>query len=113
VTITQTGTLAALAGLTRHIAKEVVMSDMRDPLYPRDPVGTPVEPTVTSGRNSASWGWILGGVAAVIVVLALLFSFSGGDQTASNTGSSPVITGQSNAPAAPAPAPAGENTGSR
>jgi hypothetical protein len=96
---------------------EVVMSDMRDPLNPRDPMGT--ETRYGTDRDPNSWGWILGGLVAVAVVLAVLFSFRTGDETASNSTSPAATTGQSSAPSTgpatanrPTPAPA-ENTGSR
>ena len=84
------------------------MNDMRDPLYPRDNLNTPVDPVVRSS-DSPRWGWILGGLAALAIVMVFLFGMGGDDRTASTQNPSAVVTGQSNTPAAPA-APA-ENTG--
>ena len=39
--------------------------------------------------SNASWGWLLGGIAAVVLVLVAL-SFGRNDQTASNTTEPPI-----------------------
>lgn len=102
------------------------MADMRDPLLPRDPLSRPElkdpEDRFYEERAAGTnWGWILGGLAAVLLVAFLLFGLGRNDRIAGTDTTPPVTTGQNTgaAPAAPRPAaqrpmPAPqENTGAR
>ena len=90
-----------------------------DPYTNRDPLD-PVNPReagyseLDGARNSSGWGWILGGLAALVLLFVFVFGFGGGERTASNTPTPPAATGtapQENTGAAPrtttpaAPAP--------
>ncbi len=88
-----------------------------DPYTNRDPL----DPTRSRAAGYADldraaggpgWGWILGGIAALVLLFVLVFEFGNGEQTASNTTMPPAAT-QSAPPAATAtrPAPPQENTG--
>lgn len=81
---------------------------MRDPV--RDPMLDPADPldprpsTIYDRRGGMSWGWIIGGLVALLLVFGFIFG-RGGDRVATDN------TGATNPPAtASRPAPA-ENTG--
>jgi hypothetical protein len=89
----------------------------RDPTY-RDPARPDYRDLDTPARawSNATWGWIAG---IAVVILVLIFAFSGGsERTANNEANPPATTGQgttqtpsgqinSGAPTSrPAPAPA-------
>lgn len=61
--------------------------------------------------SNAAWGWILGGVAAVVVVLIAL-TFAGTDtKTASNVPSAPPASTRPAVPPAPPAATTGQGSG--
>jgi hypothetical protein len=71
-------------------------------------MGDPANAPVLADRTRSGGIWAFAGLAAVLIVAALLFAFGRGDTTAPSAGGTPVITGQ-----ASPPAPAQENTGTR
>jgi hypothetical protein len=106
------GTSAVFAGF--HITESHRSISMtHDPYTNRDPLDpmNPREPgygEFDSARGSTGWGWILGGLAALVLLFVFVFGFGGtGDQTASNTATPPAATGTATRPA---PTPS-ENTG--
>ncbi|MBN8919468.1 MAG: hypothetical protein J0H62_01935 [Rhizobiales bacterium] len=86
------------------------MRDIRDPLDPRfDPqpglAPQSIDPPIQRSAGSADWAWILGGLAALAVVLAIVLS-AGMDR--------PISTANTGITAGQTPSAAGqENTGSR
>jgi hypothetical protein len=81
--------------------------DFRDPNRMNDPNRLNEMPDWESERNAnASWGWILGGLAAVVLVLVALSFGRNDSQTASNepAASRPAPTTGMNPPAARIPA---------
>jgi hypothetical protein len=76
--------------------------DPLDPMNPRDAGYSDLD----GARGNTGWGWILGGLAALVLLFVFVFGFGGtGDRTASNTATPPAATGS-----APRPMPS-ENTG--
>jgi hypothetical protein len=81
------------------------MTDYRDPNDPIDPLATRRTGfrDMDAPSRRSSWGWIIGGLAVVLLLFVFFFN-SGGDRTASNTGTSPTVTGQNTGSAARTPA---------
>ena len=93
------------------------MTDYRNPNDPIDPLATRRTGfrDMDAPSRGSSWGWILGGLAVVLLLFVFFFN-SGGDRTASNTGTSPATTSQTtgSAPtttATPRPTNPDPNTG--
>jgi hypothetical protein len=87
----------------------------RDPLDPMNPREAGYS-DLDAARNGTGWGWILGGLAALVLLFVFVFGFGGsGERTASNTATPPAATGTAPRPATPpataARPNAGENTG--
>ena len=84
---------------------------MRDPMDPLDPRPVGYR-DIESPRKGRSWGWIAGGLLALLLLFVFVFGFGrDGDRTASTTPPA-ATTGQTTGSApATAPRPAGENTG--
>ncbi|MFN3350004.1 dynamin [Pseudorhodoplanes sp.] len=93
------------------------MSDY-DPnrLDPKRPAGRPTAYEGAATTGGFNYGWVIGGVAALVVLLvALSFMGSGSDRTAGTATEPPATTGQASPPPAavnpppadvtPAPAP--------
>jgi hypothetical protein len=81
--------------------KEITMSDYDpDRMDPRRPGETNY--TAGSGFN---WNWIIGGIAALVVLLVAL-SFMGSDDRTADTGQPSATTGQASPPAKSTPSPA-------
>lgn len=59
-----------------------------------------------AANRGFNWSWVIGGIAAIVVLFVAL-SFLGGDDQTADTGQPPVTTGQASPPAKsmnPAPA---------
>jgi hypothetical protein len=96
--------------------KEIIMSDY-DPKL-RDPQRPAVNEAGYAADRGFNWSWIIGGIAAIVVLFVALSFVGRDDRTAVDTTPPPVTTGQSSpaerspattpapnaAPAAPAPA---------
>jgi hypothetical protein len=74
------------------------MTYSRDPNRLDDPMPLGQDPIVPSRRGGSAWGWIAGGILAVLV-LAFLFGFGRDDTRTADTGMSrPATTGQMSSP---------------
>jgi hypothetical protein len=98
---------------TSQEGKETIMSDY-DPMR-RDPARPAANEAGYAADRGLNWSWILGGIAAIVVLIVALSFVGREDQTADNQ--RPVTTGQSSptqstpAPkASPTPPPAAERT---
>jgi hypothetical protein len=83
------------------------MTDYRDPNY-RDPY-TPRDrdpglPPDGQPWSNATWGWVAG-IAAVVLVLIFAFGGTGNQVATDQTASPPATTGQRNVPLPPAAGP--------
>jgi hypothetical protein len=87
------------------------MSDMRDPRLdpsqPDDPnPRRDYEPRAAYDTDRMSWSWILGGIAALAIVLLALSYWSGTDTRTAGDTRPPATTGQSSPQSSPMSPPA-------
>jgi type IV secretory pathway VirB10-like protein len=80
-------------------SKEITMSDF-DPTRV-DPKRPAVNEAGYAADRGFNWSWIIGGIAAIVVLFVAL-SFLGGDDRTAETTPPPATTGQSS-PMSPAP----------
>jgi hypothetical protein len=91
----KSGTVQGTAG------REIIMSDY-DPKR-RDPQRPAVNEAGYAADRGFNWSWIIGGIAAIVVLFVALSFVGRDDRTAVDTTPPPVTTGQS-APAERSPA---------
>ena len=74
-----------------------------------DPKRPAVNEAGYAADRSFNWSWIIGGIAAIVVLFVAL-SFLGGDDRTAETTPPPATTGQASPPASPMnPAPSAPN----
>jgi type IV secretory pathway VirB10-like protein len=90
-------------------SKEITMSDF-DPKR-MDPKRPAVNEAGYAADRGFNWSWIIGGIAAIVVLFVALSFMGGDDRTAETTTTPPAATtGQASPPASPMnPAPRAPN----
>jgi hypothetical protein len=95
---TLNGSRKERAGKTASRSKEMTMSDF-DPKR-MDPKRPAVNEAGYAADRGFNWTWILGGIAAIVVLIVAL-SFMGGDDRTAETTPPAATTGQASPPATP------------